>query len=309
MQKILKYFLVMISINVNAQNLVPNPSFEDAISCFHSIDSCQSWHNPSAYSPDYLNSCISGAYSVPLNDYGYQTANTGNAYAGIILEYRGTVGSSREYIQAELTDSLLNGRKYSVSFLVSISDSTSFAVNDIGAFFSEAAISSTVVTYFPVQPQVNNNHLSNPLNQRDIWIPVVDTFIATGGEKFITIGNFKDDANTDTTSISGGSSFLNYSYYYIDDVSVIMVDSVNSIDDLYSDKGMAVILFDNYSNKIKISSSEIIRNMRIYDHAGRLVSNQNINSKIYENIFDSKGLFLIQLEYKNYSYCRKLLIN
>ena len=55
------------------------------------------------------------------------------------------------------------------------------------------------------------------------WVRVGGIYTAHGGEQFITIGNFTDDAHTDTLKVQ--TSF-GYSGYNIDDVSVIPLDSM-----------------------------------------------------------------------------------
>jgi len=67
-------------------------------------------------------------------------------------------------------------------------------------------LDSTSQGIIHLSAQVNNPNgifISDTLN----WTEISGSFIATGGENFITIGNFKD------TSIIHGSG-----YYYIDDV-------------------------------------------------------------------------------------------
>lgn len=49
---------------------------------------------------------------------------------------------------------------------------------------------------------------------------VSGTYVASGGEKYITIGNFNNDANTDTVKTDTSLSSGNICYYYIDDVTV-----------------------------------------------------------------------------------------
>ncbi len=65
-------------------NLVPNPSFEQYVTCPNGqaqIHYSTGWLNFS-YSPDYFNSCSSN-FSIPYNMGGYQYPATGNAYSGI----------------------------------------------------------------------------------------------------------------------------------------------------------------------------------------------------------------------------------
>jgi OmpA-OmpF porin, OOP family len=56
------------------------------------------------------------------------------------------------------------------------------------------------------------------------WVAVSGTFVANGTETFLTIGNFKSDANTDTLRTPFSSSTIGgWSQLLIDDVSVIEV--------------------------------------------------------------------------------------
>jgi hypothetical protein len=72
-----------------AQNLVPDPSFEIYSNCpqgSNQLDYASSWFNPSLTSPDYFNACDTiGEVSTPYNWWGFQIPRTGAAYAGIIV--------------------------------------------------------------------------------------------------------------------------------------------------------------------------------------------------------------------------------
>ncbi|MEP7169859.1 MAG: T9SS type A sorting domain-containing protein [Bacteroidota bacterium] len=259
--------------------------------------------NPTGYSPDYFNACYpdslsTNGHDVPVNYFGNQTARTGVAYVGLILEFFFGANNLREYVQVQLTDSLEPGQKYVVSFYVSISDSTSIAVNDIGAYFSDTAITSAQMTYLPVTPQINNDALLNPLTQRNVWIQVVDSLIAQGGEKFITIGNFKDDTNTDSTFVSGGSSTLQYAYYYIEDVSVIKSSSVG-INETFKN-GFA--LFPNpFTNTINLTvKTNELSEITLYDITSRKLLQQKFTSSISLNTDQlAKGIYLYEVRNKN----------
>jgi Secretion system C-terminal sorting domain len=71
-------------------------------------------------------------------------------------------------------------------------------------------------------PQIIN--YSNPIiNDTFCWVKISSLFLAKGGEQYITIGNFKNDNQT-TTKISNPTG-VDQQGYYIDDVSVIPLDS------------------------------------------------------------------------------------
>src|SRR6516225_10171851 len=51
---------------------------------------------------------------------------------------------------------------------------------------------------------------------------VIGGYVASGGENYLTLGNFSDDANTIPVSAGGTGP---WAYYYVDDVSVAPLDS------------------------------------------------------------------------------------
>jgi len=209
-------------------NLVPNPSFEDTLQCPFNpgqIAFASPWYDPTLGSPDYFNSCNSGNYGVPNNVCGSQLAKTGKAYAGLYSYYSGF--NAREYIQTQLYSPLVKGKNYCAEFYVSLADTFSVSSNNMGMYFSDTAISTAPSAVLNVIPQINNDTLANSLFNKINWTKISGSFTAQGGEQFITIGNFLNDMTTDTTNVAGGT--FAFSYYYIDDVSVICCDCNDTI--------------------------------------------------------------------------------
>ncbi|MCB0640094.1 MAG: hypothetical protein KDC44_00575 [Phaeodactylibacter sp.] len=141
--KSLPSFLVILAVCVlsfplAAQNLVPNPSFENNTGCPFTggqINLAVPWISPSTATPDYLNACstISGL-STPGNFAGTETPLTGQAYAGMIL-YGPLISNYREYLQVQLSAPLVAGRCYEVSFNVSLAEDSDFAVDNLGLIY------------------------------------------------------------------------------------------------------------------------------------------------------------------------------
>ena len=69
----------------------------------------------------------------------------------------------------------------------------------------------------PYTPQVESP-LNAYLTNASGWTLVSGVYVAAGGEDHIVIGNFHDDATTN--SVAGPGQWPGGSYYYIDDVSV-----------------------------------------------------------------------------------------
>lgn len=225
MKHFYKIFMTLCIFNPTfsmSQNLVPNPSFELYDTCPYDdgqIYFAAPWFQPSNYngtvtntsSSDYYNACGS-SLGVPNNITGYQFARTGNAYAGLFFY---TNNATREYIEVKLLDSMIAGKKYCVEYYVSLAFPFTVATDDFHMFFSKDSLLDTTALYvIPVVPSVTNpdgNYITDTLN----WKLVSGQYIANGGEKYLTIGNFYDNANTDT--IGSGTSV----YCYVEDVSVI----------------------------------------------------------------------------------------
>ena len=219
------FSLHFISGAVAQTNLVKNPSFEDTIKCpdvWGYVDPyVKFWHNPSGESPDYYNICAdnSTGCNVP-NALGFQYPKSGNAYCGLFASQLSSASAAngREYIQGKLTQNLQAGKRYTVSFYVSLANFSTYSINRIGAYLSDTLINDTTIYNLPFIPQINNP-TNNQLNDTLNWMLISGDFIANGGEQFITIGNFYNDVQTDTSVISNGS--VTASYYYVDSVSVI----------------------------------------------------------------------------------------
>ena len=225
-----------------AENLVFNPSFEDYLECPRKIDAkgvltiVEAWYQPTAGSADYFNLCASRECAVPKNKLGYQLPRTGAAYCGIYC----SKNDYREYLQTQLKRPLKAGYRYRVEFHVSLSENSTAAVSTIGALFTKeriedsgrailmrkstqqtnSLVNQTISTYYT--PQAVS---SQPLTDTAHWMEVSGEFVANGGEEFMTIGNFYDAAHSTITEMDGLTQILSGSYYYIDDVSVIELES------------------------------------------------------------------------------------
>jgi len=173
--------------------------------------------------PDYYNSCANGGGNVPnVAGAAYQYARTGDGICGVYVY--SNFGLTREYIQGELYDSLIGGKKYCISFYVNLIDFARYSISNVGAYLSSSLINFPSCNNLPLIPQIENNPTIQ-LNDTMNWMRIEGEFIATGGEKYITIGNFRDDSITDTMMFNNTPIVTSpMSYYLIDDISVICCD-------------------------------------------------------------------------------------
>jgi hypothetical protein len=240
--------LACVTLKSVAQaNFVKNPSFEDTVKCpdeINEIGRSKYWtcavdtagdiSGLQRYAPEYYNSC-SGTSApvrcgVPENSGGYQYPHIGNAYIGAHLYYdktppfpSGLSTNWRDYAQGHLIKPLQNGKTYCLSFWVVMAEISAYAHDNIGAYLDDGNINKRSPAgdmIIDVTPQVySHSIIKDTMN----WVKVEGTFVANGTETHITLGNFAKQADVDTDFIYWGGA-IQYSYYLIDDVSIIPID-------------------------------------------------------------------------------------
>ncbi len=301
--------------NSKSQNLVPNYSFEIDTACpsgssnlYYAIP----WFVPHTAwsSTDLFDSCdnsITTGSGVPYNDDGYQWARTGVKYAGIIV-YFDTI-NYREYLEIPLLNTLIANRNYCVEFYVSLAELSGMAISDLGAYFSNDSLLDSnlyhAIDY--VTPQ-RENPLGNMLSDTSNWMLVSGNFIANGGERFITIGNFHNPANT-STQIGPNLNPNGTAYYYIDDVSVVDCTEIG-IKEENKDERITVYpnpnkgVFEVRTDKLKIKEIEIFNVIgeKIYIEE---IKDMNIATI---NIITKPGLYFVQVKTENGTLRKKIVV-
>lgn len=211
----------------NSQNFIPNWSFENYAQCPQFRNDgrrCYSWDAPTDGTADYFNTCANAAsqLDVPTNFAGTQMPRTGNAYSGFYARANHITPwlELREYMQVTLDSFLVAGGIYTFEMYLSLGDNSNYAVNKIGAYVSAQKISANNRLYLNYEPQIVS---TTYITDKTGWTKVTGTYVATGGEHYITIGVFEPAATNSAIQVSGGSTSDGYegvAYYYLDDVSM-----------------------------------------------------------------------------------------
>jgi len=134
-----------------------------------------------------------------------------------------------------LLDSLRQGKCYYAEYYVNLANTERLACNNQSMLFTNNPVYvDTVATPYgvlPANPQIQHPQIiTDTLN----WVKVSGVFTAQGEEKFLTLGNFKNNAQTQTQPIQ--PTGYNGAAYYIEDVSVIPLDSITLKADAGIDK-------------------------------------------------------------------------
>lgn len=208
----------------NAQeNLVPNGSFEEYKVCpsgTGNILSLNNWYSANNATPDYYNSCdLSNGSGVPDNDWGYQFAQDGKGYLGLAVYGSNlTTQAYREYAQVKLRQTLIQGQYYYWSGYLSLLDETDLACNNFGIAFSNDSIKDIASeSILPLNPAMSYQEI---VLNKDGWVKMDFIYLANGDEKFMTLGNFHQNDDTDFINIDSNAIGGPFAYYYVDNVSL-----------------------------------------------------------------------------------------
>ncbi len=229
---------------LSSQNMVENPSFEVFVDCPKNLGNFNvdvaNWSTPTNGSTDYFNGC-SIAMGTPKNFNGSQPADFGKGYAGFYLY---APDDYREYLQGRLKETLVKNTTYRVSFYVSLAERSDFAIKEFGLVFSKDSLS------IETKKELSKNRLyqqsdnaytyveiaySNFYSDTQEWILVHSEFVAKGTERYIIVGNFKNNAKTPLFRIKKNAK--QGAYYYLDMVTVEAIDGASTNRTLTSESG------------------------------------------------------------------------
>jgi hypothetical protein len=121
-----------------------------------------------------------------------------------------------------------------------------------------------------------NNFLADTMD----WISFTGAFLASGGERFIILGNFNDSTQSVDTLYQyyGSNNHRDGAYYYIDDVSLIDLDSTLTVKE---NEAMAQVeVFPNPASSnltIKLNAAQL--QYSITDIKGNIVLQNSINKQ------------------------------
>ena len=222
-------------------NLVLNPSFESTdgkLKKLKQINVAKDWYSPTSLKADLFSSSMPGDIGTPENIYGKEFPKEGENYAGI-LTYSYNNQKPRTYIQSMLVKPLASGLNYCVNIHVSLSDLSKYAIDNIGAYISEEPVTldkkgDIIFNDKTELSAVVTNEKSKIYKSRYKWETVCGVYQADGKEKYITIGNFFNNKDTEYEKLTKSDDFPGIqspeAYYYIDNVELVLVEDPDLCD-------------------------------------------------------------------------------
>lgn len=317
MKKFVKYFFLFFSLSLatQAQNLVPNYSFEQYDTCPDNQDQIQRATGWSKYSylgstPDYYNACDTGGqWSVPNGFLVHQSAQDGNAY-GAVVTFVNITPTYREHIGIQLIQPLIIGEKYFFSLHATMGGGhlSSTPSNNIGMRLSTIAYNSSTPS-----PIDNFAHLYSVSIISDTvnWIQIAGSIIADSAYNYCIIGNFFDNINTDTIRWNTNSTFS----YYAVDVICISSDSLtcnpNPEGVSSYNKENSLAIYPNPSSGLFFIDVPINApyELLVCDALSRTIVRRTIYERITKMNLEgcSNGLYFVTLKSKDKFYSKKII--
>jgi len=266
-------FSLSLAFGQSGENMVENGSFESITGKgpkkLGGIESASGWVSATGAKADlFVNDKKVPDISPDKNMYGSEQAQDGENFAGVLVYAQGNK-LPRTYVTSKLNTPMKKGHAYCVKFYVSLGDNSKFATNNIAAHFSkkDVAISDKKsIIDKPHVRDVNNKVFSGMYS----WEKVCGTYIAEGGEKYITLGNFNMTEDTKMEKVKRDPSNKNPqiggAYYFIDNISVQLLEEGERCDcgsDEYVEVGSSVIysksdiIKDNMTMEQKLEASTV----------------------------------------------------
>jgi hypothetical protein len=178
-------------------------------------------------------------------------------------------------------------------------------INSFSALFTDTIITS--VTDLPIQNYHPQIQIDSMVIDTQHWVLLMDTFMAKGGEQFVSIGNFKQDGQFQSKvvqTIIPNSARI--SYYYMDDVSLIdLDDTASGVEEQLAVGSNQLIVYPNpASESIVIETTNGLLNgkLQIFNYMGVLVDEIQLKNK-NKLILNTKqyldGLYLFKITDNN----------
>jgi len=305
MPKLLLFPFLIISIWVGAQNLVPDPGFEiHNDPCTDNWPGLTHWFNPNTATPDLMCTPEGECNQVLTEEFLDETLIPipfeGNCMAGLYCCTTEFSPQSRDYFSTQLIEPLVSGTEYVLSFYLSRMVLMNLAIDRIGAYFSNLPLSIDNPVVIEVTPQAETS--GEVLTPDLTWLLINLTFIAEGGEQYLTLGNFRE--YNDMTVVNTGSSWKNWdhAYYFFDNVTVQPTLTVGG------NENFELIQSAHIQKGNLYLSSNSSTDYFVYDLLGRRVLHGHMQSGIQIEAIEwmPNGIYIVQFRSKQKNYSLRL---
>ncbi|GLR19001.1 OmpA family protein [Portibacter lacus] len=220
---LLLVFICAKDLSAQQQNLVPNAGFEEysgiPLGWFYNGSQftrlVKYWNSPTLASPDAFGPGIIVPKHWQKKGFGELHPFEGSSMIGMTV-YGCSEGKPhcREYVQIQLTDHLVVGQKYELTYWLGHLDN-SLRIDKIGALFTMDPIKQSDDNLIDQKPQVFTEHVIRPA--RGQWQKITNTFVPQEAYNYVILGNFFADEDN---LVVRDEAIYEFGYYYMDSVSL-----------------------------------------------------------------------------------------
>lgn len=253
-------------------NLVPNGSFENSdlrkLKKQGELETyTEDWFRATEVPLDlYAEGMKSEKVNIPNNIYGTQEASDGVCYAGL-RAYSKDPKVKRTYYEVELTTEMEKNQLYCVSFDISLSDLSRYAVNGVGAVLSDRKVEQGNTGVLVRTPDVLHK-TDKVMSLVDGWETVCGTYIGTGEEEYLIIGGFHTDKDIEDEKVRKPSGVLGtqvgHAYYYLDNVKVTPIEAKSQCACSAADEIRTDLVFGAAAPGPDASADEVLAGSVVY---------------------------------------------
>lgn len=259
-----------------AQNLVPNPGFEETDSCMLGIGFLPPGTGPADWfraniTFDHLQTCLpyGSVNGLPLNKFTFQEPYEGTSCIGLFTYHQNGTDEQREWIMVPLLEAMVIGETYYCSFRANAGFGGNELYPQIYLASSNVGVQFTTYelhydsTFDPLPLPLNTAHVYYPdvLTDTVGWTLVSGSFVADSAYQYLMIGNFFSNALTDTIHFASPESVMfwyPWGYTLIDDVCITTspkgCDRISAIGELGTSE---VVVYPNPAQtELHVSNSQ-----------------------------------------------------
>ncbi|MBS1646388.1 MAG: OmpA family protein [Bacteroidetes bacterium] len=188
------------------KNLVPNGSFENYKKKGNNLKNAIPWK--AIASVDYYQEPISNDTSK------CKGARTGDCYIGLRFQKK-----YKEFLEVKLSEPLKHGNNYRFECYLRLAFWSNAQLKSFGAYFSKAGMKAV---NYPEKEYILDTIAAKKgvLSGGYCWFKFSGTYRASGGEKYLTLGNFSLKIKADMAKINILKPGFKEAYYFVDDVSL-----------------------------------------------------------------------------------------
>ena len=300
---VLVLFCIVRPGTVHSQNLIPNTSFEELdVECMGPMTygAVQQWTSGVCSAGGVLyHRCSTDngfpTHGTPGNAIGHQAPVEGVAYCALYTYTLDPQAHTPYSMTAPLLAPLSAGVEYCFSASASLADRSAYSTPQMHVLFTPQILNGCNGTDTTVWLNTAQVTLNTTGVDTASWSLLSGSFVAAGGESYITIGNFRGTLDPDTVYLGPTTYHTERAMFYLD--ALELRQCVVSVEE-HVRQGLQVS-FDPSVRRLSLSSGKggVLAMVALHDMAGRTVPTKVVGTEPVQLDLASvpNGVYVVQV--------------